>query len=409
MVRQDVVRGVVVGGLTTPGPARHPADGHAGTGLRGGAGIDVGTGTETGTETGTGTEADIVIVGAGIVGCLTAREALARFPGASIAVVERDAVAGGASRRSAGLHFPRGSSAPVRRMAAFSERYYRTLKDEDPHLPIHGLNTTVVASTARAGELTEHYLPDRLRRTDEPPHGPTGRLRIPAGTGAWQADGGQHADVSALAQRLAARLRPAVRFLEGTRVLTVDSRPGRVGLTLSSGATLTASKVLLAPGPWLAEPAWRPWTAGLGLRVKKVVALHVERQPRPTDGAIVFEDDDAFLLPVHHRGHWLFSYTCPQWDVAPDGTEHHLTPVELAEARSVLDRFAPELVPLCTTGRVFCDAYSPDRVPVVRPVDDDKNVIFAGAANGSGYRLAPAIAADAARLLCPTTVPRSHP
>ncbi|MFH9819067.1 NAD(P)/FAD-dependent oxidoreductase [Streptomyces sp. NPDC017230] len=378
-----------MGGLTRPRTTQRTADAH----VDAHGDVDV----------------DVAVVGAGIIGCLTARAVHARLPGLSIAVIERDAVAGGASRRSAGLHFPRGSSPPVRRMASFSERYYRTLREEDPHLPIYGLNTTVISSTARADELADHYLPDRLRRTDRPPHGPAGRLRLPEGTGAWQVDGGQHADVSALAQSLAARLRPAVRFLEGTRVVSVDSGPDHVALALSSDATLTASKVLLAPGPWLEEPAWRPWTAGLGLRVKKVVALHVERQPRPTDGAIVFEDDDAFLLPVHHRGHWLFSYTSPQWDVPPDGTDHYLTAVELAEARSVLDRLAPELVPLCTTGRVFCDAYSPDRVPVVRPVDYFENVIFAGAANGSGYRLAPAIAADAARLLCPTTVPRSHP
>ncbi|MFI1734557.1 NAD(P)/FAD-dependent oxidoreductase [Streptomyces acidicola] len=386
-----------MGGLTRTAPTQHTAY------AREDAAVDAGA------DAAVPARVDVAVVGAGIVGCLTARAVLDRLPGVSVAVVERDAIAGGASRRSAGLHFPRGASAPVRRMAHFSERYYRALKQEDPRLPIYGLDTTVISATAGAHRLTEHYLPDRLRRTDRPPHGPAGPIRLPEDTGAWEVTGGQHADVPALTQRLAAQLRPAVRFLEGTRVLTVDSGPDHVGLGLSSGATLTASKVLLAPGPWLEDPAWRPWTAGLGLRVKKVVALHVERRPRPSDGVIVFEDEDAFLLPVHHRGHWIFSYTSSQWDVAPDGADHHLTPAELAEARSVLDRFAPELVPLCTTGRVFCDAYSPDRVPVVAPVDDFENVIFAGAANGSGYRLAPAIAADAAPLLCPTTVPRSHP
>ncbi|KJY42747.1 hypothetical protein VR41_06370 [Streptomyces sp. NRRL B-1568] len=354
-------------------------------------------------------DVDVAIVGAGIIGCLTAYEVLQRFPGASVAVIDRDAIASGASRRSAGLHFPRGSSAPVRRMAEFSERYYRTLKENDPSLPVFELATTVVADTAHAGRLAEHYLPGRLRRTDLVPGGPADAVRLPAGSGAWQAEGGHYADVEGVTRHLAARLRPSVRFLEGTRVLAVDSRPGRVRLALSSGSTLTAAKALIAPGPWLDDPAWQPWTAGLGLRVKKVVALHVEQPPRPDDGVIVFEDADAFLLPVHHRGHWLFSYTCPQWDAGPDTSAHYLTPVELAEARAVLDGFAPELAPHCTTGRVFCDAYSPDRVPVVRPVDDAMNVIFAGAANGSGYRLAPAIAADAAHLLCPPTVPRSHP
>jgi glycine/D-amino acid oxidase-like deaminating enzyme len=48
---------------------------------------------------------------------------------------------------------------------------------------------------------------------------------------------------------------------------------------------------------------------------------------------------------------------------------------------------------------VFCDAYSPSREPLVRTLDHDARIVFAGAANGSGYRLAPAIAAEAADLL----------
>jgi glycine/D-amino acid oxidase-like deaminating enzyme len=48
---------------------------------------------------------------------------------------------------------------------------------------------------------------------------------------------------------------------------------------------------------------------------------------------------------------------------------------------------------------VFCDAYSPDREPVVRALDAGARLIFAGAASGSGYRLAPAIAAECTDLL----------
>jgi glycine/D-amino acid oxidase-like deaminating enzyme len=51
------------------------------------------------------------------------------------------------------------------------------------------------------------------------------------------------------------------------------------------------------------------------------------------------------------------------------------------------------------SGRVFCDAYSADREPLVRALDEEGRLVFAGAANGSGYRLAPAIAAEAAHLL----------
>ncbi|MER6328301.1 FAD-dependent oxidoreductase [Streptomyces sp. NPDC001034] len=341
---------------------------------------------------------DVVIVGAGIIGCMTARELVAAFPGAAVAVVDRDQVGSGASRRSAGLHFPRGSSARVRGMAALSERRYRELREELPGLPVHDVPTTVVAAESSAGRLAEHYLPsaglDPVRRV---PAGPAGMVRLPAGSGAWSVRGGQYADVHGVAQLLAARLRPGVRFFEGARVVAIESCPDRVRLRLSTGEVLAARTAVLAPGPWIEDPAWRRWTAPLGLRVKKVVALHVEQRPRPADGVIVFEDEDAFLLPLHHRGHWLFSYTCAQWDVSPEGTHSHLSTVEIAEGRAVLERFAPGLVRHCGTGRVFCDAYSAERAPVVRPVDEHGRVIFAGAANGSGYRLAPAIAAETVR------------
>lgn len=52
------------------------------------------------------TSADVTVVGGGIIGCLVATEVLARAPGSRVVVLERDAVGSGASRRSAGLHFP---------------------------------------------------------------------------------------------------------------------------------------------------------------------------------------------------------------------------------------------------------------------------------------------------------------
>ncbi|MFD7080703.1 NAD(P)/FAD-dependent oxidoreductase [Streptomyces sp. NPDC059918] len=345
------------------------------------------------------TGVDVAVVGAGIVGCMTARDVLAHRPDAAVAVVDRGLIGSGASRRSAGLHFPRGASEQVRRMSGLSERRYRELRAQLPGLPVYDVDTTVVAHEDSAERLREVYLPGAgLRRTAEPP---AVLDRLPEGAGAWRVTGGQYADVQGVAQTLAADLRPRVRFLEGSRVTRITSGPGAVELELSSGSSLRADRVLLAPGPWLGDPAWAHWLEPLGLRVKKVVALHIERRPSPGDGVVVFEDEDAFLLPVHRRGHWLFSYTCPQWDVDPDRTQGHLTPVELAEAHAALARLAPELLPLCTTGRVFCDAYSPDRIPVVRAVDPHRRVVFAGAANGSGYRLAPAVAEQAAALLGP--------
>jgi D-arginine dehydrogenase len=118
---------------------------------------------------------------------------------------------------------------------------------------------------------------------------------------------------------------------------------------------------------------------------------------------VLFDDSDAFLLPLVHRGHWLFSYCCPEWDVDPDALAGGLFATDIRAARDCLRRYSPALASACRAGRVFCDAYSPGQEPVVRALDEAGRLVFAGAANGSGYRLAPAIASEAADLLRPLT------
>jgi D-arginine dehydrogenase len=345
----------------------------------------------------------IAVVGAGILGCLVAREVAARRPDAELTLFDQDMVGSGASRRSAGLHVPAGGTARVRAMAAYSEDYYRRLKEARPALPIHPLKTTVVAAEGSLSRLRETYLRRAgLARTRDLP---SPDVTIPPGAGAWNVEGCQYADVYALTQAFARdfRLRGGVR--ESVRVTGLETAFDGVDVRLGNGGTVRVDQVVLAPGPWLRSPAWASLVAPLGAGVKKIVALHVERCPGEDDGAVVFADEDAFLLPLPRRGHWLFSYTCQEWDVDPD-EPFEISPGNIDEARRCLGRYAPSLVDRATSGRVFCDAYSPGREPVVRvleprALDDAGRIVFAGAANGSGYRLAPAIAAEAADLLSP--------
>lgn len=338
----------------------------------------------------------VVIAGAGIAGCLIARELAARDPDLSITVLDRDAVGAGASRRSAGLHLPRGSSPRIRRMSARSHAYYLELRSRHPDLPLYPVGATVVGPGDGPG-------PDYLAEATPVPAAGLGleAVVVPDGHRAWRLSGCHYADVGQLARRLAAGLRPRVRFAEAVAVTGLSAGPGAVTVTTSTGERLVADYVVLAPGPWLAAPAWRDLVAPLGLRVKKVIALHLARRPDPGDPAVLFDADDAFLLPVGHLGHWLLSYASQEWDVDPDAPPAGLSPAEVGAARDLLGRHAPSLAGHCDSGRVFCDAYSPDREPVIRPLDDAGRIIFAGAANGSGYRLAPAIAAEVVSLLQP--------
>ncbi|MDK9499265.1 FAD-dependent oxidoreductase [Streptomyces katrae] len=334
---------------------------------------------------------------------MTAQEVLRRTPGTTVMVLDRDTVASGATRRSAGLHFPRGATERVRRMSAYSQDWYERLRAAQPDVPVRPLGMTVVAGTDAdtEAELRTAYLPEaRLR----PATGPVaaGRVTVPDGRAAWTADGCQYADVGALTARLARGLRSRAAFREGVRVTAVRAAADAVELRLGTGERVTAARAVLAPGPWLGDPAWAEALAPLGLRVKKVVALHVDVAPSAADGAVVFHDEDAFLLPLHDRGHWLFSYTCQEWDVTPDELGGGVSPRNLREARELLARYAPAFAARCASGRVFCDAYNPTGPgPAVTALDTAGRLVFAGAAGGSGYRLAPALAAEAADLLDP--------
>jgi D-arginine dehydrogenase len=349
----------------------------------------------------TGPPVDVAVIGGGIIGCMTAREVARRAPDTSVVMVERDTVGGGATLRSAALHFPRGATDRVRDMTRYSQAEYDALAAADPDLPIFPVSMSVVASPAGRERVLRTYL-DTADLTEADALSTPG-IRLPAEAIVWSGQGCHYSSAHGLAQALTRRLPARATIREAVRVVAIESTAHGVLLRLGTGEELTAGQVVLAPGPWCADPAWRDLVAPLGVRIKKVVALHIGVPPTERDGVVVFDDEDAFLLPLPHRGQWLFSYTCQEWDVDPDEPAGGLSQANRAEALDILAGYAPGLADRCTGGRVFCDAYSDTREPVVRTLDGAGRIIFAGAANGSGYRLAPAIAAEAADLLTITS------
>lgn len=394
----------------------------------------------------------VAVVGGGILGSAVAHEIRARDAEARITLLDRDELGAGASGRSAGLHIPAGSTDRIRAMSAFSEACYDRLAKQHPQLPLHPVDMAVIAAEPNAARPADWALPGRLVPSGDEANGEPcdgdgdgdgaaramrgtlgggeargsagvmraalggGLVRVPEGCGVWKLEGCHYADVSAVARVLAREPRPGITVRENVRVAGIEAGPTSVSLRLGTGETLTVDRVVLAPGPWLADPAWAGLLAPLGVRVKKIVALHLGARPAEHDAGVFFPDDDAFLLPLVHRGHWLFSYTCREWDVDPDDLHAGLSAQDVAQAQAVLGRYVPAAAggpdggapAPAVSGRLFCDAYSPDGEPLVRALDGAGRIVFAGAANGSGYRLAPALAAAAADLLHIPTERRSN-
>jgi glycine/D-amino acid oxidase-like deaminating enzyme len=349
---------------------------------------------------------DLVVVGAGIVGAMTVCLARREKPDWNILILDRSFVGDGSTRYSLGLDIPYGHSAGQKQLSLTSERLFRQLQTIIPDLPFQRLPLYGVASEARAGTVIGNFTGDTVHRADCHEEETLRRsypdFRLPAGDILLAGCEGVYASPQIIASRLIdwsveSGMVECWEGVEAREVRACGGNDGDDGFTLATtdGRSVQARRVLMATGPWLLQGPTADFAAGAGVRIKKTAALHIARRPAPHDPILFFFEEDAFLLPLHERGEWMFSFTSQEWDVAPEISQLKISGADRDLALAILHRYCPSFVADCRGGRVFCDAYSPDRVPLVRQVSGMRDYIAAGACSGSGYRLAPAIALEA--------------
>ena len=335
----------------------------------------------------------IGIVGGGILGTVVALTLRDTMPDSRVFVYDKNLRGSGASRFSAGVHFPYGRSEHVRTMTRMSENFYAThhaVKKSPAIVPVK----MEVVSQWDEGEL-QQFFTHQLNLASDPYHNCKN-----ANQRSYTCEGGQYADVYGLVNQIADHISPNTSIREGIAVKAIDETQDKISLHLADGSHAMHDAVILAPGPWSNNACWAEFTKKNSLRIKRVAALHISDSSLIQNTPLVFfPDEDAFLLPKPNRGEWLFSYTNNVWDQSPDHDVFSLTADDLRQGYEVLEVIAPELIPKITGGRVFCDTYSSDYVPCVKEVGHSGRLIYAGAANGSGYRLAPAMAQAAVQLI----------
>lgn len=343
---------------------------------------------------------DLAVVGAGMTGATAAMLARLHAPDARILVLDQARAGSGASLYSAGLDVPWARDPVRRRLMEESGALWPRLR-RAVRLPIHRLRCFAVEPEGEVQAALDG-LCDAAR-----PATSAERAALAAAVPALALDAGRCVLSVAgarrgIAGRVSARLARAATsaadsaLWEGTRVDAVEPGEDGYGVALADGRRVRARHVLVATGPWLGGPAAEASRAA-GVRVKKVAALHLDCAPPPDAPAVLFNADDAFLLPLRERRQWLFSFTSRTWDCEPDPGRLHIDAADRELALEILARVAPGLVDRAGGGRVFCDAYAPDRLPLM--AECAPGFVVAGACAGSGFRLAPGIAAAALRRL----------
>lgn len=344
---------------------------------------------------------DLAIVGAGIVGTMAAYRACRERPDWRILLLDRSFVGDGSTRYSLGLDIPYGRTPAQKRLAALSAELFAEMQADIPALRGRRLPLFGVVSEERAAAVLDGFTHTKARRATESEARGLRHAYPDISLAASQAllVGGE--GVCASPARVASELVEWLRrdgraeCWEGVEVAEVRAGADQLTLATGDGRDIAARRVLVATGPWLLRGPASELAREAGVRVKKTVALHVAHRPPADAPVLFFFDEDAFLLPLEDE--WLFSFTSQEWDVRPDISQLQISRDDRALALSILRRYCPSLVAHCHGGRVFCDAYSPDRVPITERVARAANYVVAGACSGAGYRLAPAIAREAVR------------
>lgn len=339
---------------------------------------------------------DLAVVGAGIVGTMTAYLASAQHADWTIVLADRGLPGRGATAYSLALDIPYAASSGVRRLVDDSAPIYSSLAATMPAC-FRTLSAMAIVDAATTAEWLHRFSRTGVRLADARD---VLRLRNRWPTLVLSPADTVLAGLTAtcatpvpLIDRLALDLRRrGVQCWEGSEVTAVESGSNGVELTMADGRQLLAARVVIAVGPWIATGRWKAVADHLGVRIKKVVAMHLDLRPAADDPVVLFMADDAFLLPDPAGDRYLFSFASREWDTPVDAAQLRITMDDRKVALDILERRLPGLERQWTGGRVFCDAYTPDRVPLVAEWPTDRRLCFATGSSGSGFRLAPGMA-----------------
>jgi sarcosine oxidase subunit beta len=350
--------------------------------------------------------ADVVVVGGGIHG-VSAAYALAARGVKRVVLVEKGALASGASGRSSALIRMHYSNEWDARLAFASFPVWRNwseLMGGPPVFTHTGFVLTVAPPYAEAlrknvemlrgiGVNTVALTPAELQALQ--PFASVDDL----GAAAWEPDSG-YADPAGAVEGFRRRAQElGARILQWTAVTKLVRRESRVVGVETSAGRIDAGAVLVAAGAW-APRLCREIGLELPARPKGLDTVLVRRPPELATPHVVFIDNAIGTYFRPESGILtIVGVPCQDWDLDPDG------PLALApDAAAVGARMLTRRIPAmerATLARGYraVDGYSRDRHAILGRVDGIDGLYLATAFSGSGFKIAPAVGTCMAELI----------
>ncbi|MFD0883331.1 NAD(P)/FAD-dependent oxidoreductase [Streptosporangium algeriense] len=348
--------------------------------------------------------ADIAIVGAGVIGCLTAYEVGRRHPDWDIVVLERHAVGSGATAWSAGARFPMAATPEHRRLATESDDVFAELAETPAGDFIRPVPMVYVTERDHLDDLRARMLLP-LREVSPAERDCVEKILVdmvvrPGEILVTHDAPGFVVSARPLAEAVltlcVARGRTELHI--GQTVTRIDRNDAGLYRLDTEEGSWHAKRVVLATGPWALPEIGRsqPHDFPVKGRTKRVAALHTRLPVASNDPMVYFTEDDLFVLPTS-RGAALVSFFRDEWDSNPEELDGRPDSLDLTLGTEVLASRSQTAADHVIGGRTFCDLYLPQRLPAVMESPGSPGVVAVLGGSGSGVRLGPALAAQAVR------------
>jgi sarcosine oxidase subunit beta len=350
--------------------------------------------------------ADVVVVGGGVNGVSIAHALAGR--GVRVVLVEKGALASGASGRSSALvrmHYTNEWDARLAWASFPVFRHWRELMGGPPVFthtgfvnvvgPAHAENLRRnVAMLQGIGVPTRAITAAELRELQPYAHVDD------VGAAAYEPESG-YADPAETVEGFRRRATElGARILQGTEVIRVDRGESRVRAVETSVGRIETDRVVVAAGAW-SRRLCREMGLALPARPKAIDTVAVSRPAELRDPHMVYIDN---VLGNYFRpeagGLTLVGIPCQEWDIDPDTLGTGLPPGAADLGASLLTHRIPvmEHATLARGYRAF-DGYSADRHAILGGVDGVDGLYLATAFSGSGFKIAPAVGLCMAELI----------
>ena len=351
--------------------------------------------------------ADVVVVGGGVIGVSIAF-ALASAGVTRVTLLEKGALASGASGRSSALirmHYVNEEDA---RLAWASFPVFRDWRERMGGPPVFthtGFLAVVGHRDAAALRANVEML--RAIGIDTTALSPSEVERLQPfvhvddiGAAAWEPASGYASPADVVegfrrqAQALGARIQP---WTPVTRIVRRESAV--VGVETPAGR-IDCGAVVVAAGAW-APRLCREIGVALDARAKAIDTMLVARPPALATPHMVMIDHvlGTYFRP-EGQAHTIVGVPCQVWDIDPDTMGTGLPASAPAEGAQLLTHRMPAMASaaLARGYRAF-DCYSADRHAILGAVRGVDGLYVATAFSGSGFKIAPAVGACLAELI----------